>query len=538
MAGVPDQSDVRRRQYTAGAGQTEFTYPFRIFEASDLEVFSKEPGEGVVQLVLNTDYTVTNVNTEGGGDVVLNVGAVLDTIITINSNVPASQDVNFSTGGKFSPQSVNFVHDKEAILIQQLKNTIDERMLTYPVTSVLSPTGGDTVLPVLPPNTGNGIPIWTKNNAGNLVAGVCEEDPDCSTLRSELASQTQVAPGSDNIGTWDTNDPGGPTGKTLTELLFDIAPPAPDDRDIVKNAVDTSKRIKFDAQEISPATTRTIIMPDKDIDLGHIGPESGPLGSGVQDGCLIENDPINTNNRLIFHPGHSISMSGSQIIELSAQRVKNVTTPWALGNAGGLFPGATIGIDDTAHCFHIWGPNVPVDCGYDDNPTADNLPPGYTEVTRVGSLPLDGSGNFYQFIQNPLYPDYFSLKDNLFVYDGSSSTTASLIDVKVPKSLTMMARLNIAVSNQTFSPGGEQLAVLVTDPQQDDVPANRLTNWTVVIPGVGGAGAANPVIRSNVIVDIITNDSGEVRIRGSFSTGTASTIRILLEGWTDLRGKG
>lgn len=528
MAGVPDQSDVRRRQYTAGDGQTEFTYPFRIFEADDLEVFSQEPGEDTVKLILDTDYTVTNVNAEGGGDVVLNVGAVLNTIITINSNVPASQDVNFSTGGKFSPQTVNFVHDKEAILIQQLKNTIDQRMLTYPVASILSPTGGDTVLPVLPPNTGNGIPIWTKNSAGNLVAGLCEEDPDCSTLRSELASQSQVSPGTDNVGAWDPNDPGGPTGKTLTELLFDVAPPAPDSRDFVKNATDTTKRIKFDAQEISPATTRTIIMPDRDIDLGDIS----LFGAGVQSGCLVENDSINPNNRIIFHPGRSISASGSKLIRLENQFLKNKDAPWTPGNGGGVFPGATMGVNNvSAHCFHIWGPNVPVDCGFDDNAIALHLPPGYTEYTRVASIRIEG-GSLYQFIQDPNYPNYFQMKNPIITYLANTSTSSQIINVGGPHWYKWMCRLNIQLSNQTISPTG-QLATLITDKDQDDVPVNSQTRWTAVIPGIGPNGVNNPVIRSNVITDIMTS-SAEVRIVSNLNV--VDGVRIIFEGWTDNRG--
>lgn len=212
-----------RQQYTAATGQTLFTYLFLIFEKEDLAVFltpvGQVPNPQTDRLTVDTDYTVTGVGNQDGGDVVLIVPAVAGDIITIERAIALTQLVDLTTGGDFKAKTINFVHDKATLLIQQNKSLIEKRMLLYQVTDNLSKTGGDTVLPQLPPNTGAGIPIWTKNNAGNLVAGVCDETTTCSTLRSELASQTEVAPGTDDVGYFDLK---AQTGKLLTVFLNEL----------------------------------------------------------------------------------------------------------------------------------------------------------------------------------------------------------------------------------------------------------------------------------------------------------------------------
>lgn len=210
-----------RVQYTAAGGQTLFTYPFLIFEKEDLQVFltpvGQIPNPQTDKIFVDTDYTVTGVGLQDGGDVVLVVPATAGDIITIERDIAASQLIDLTTGGDFKATTINFVHDKATLLIQQNKMLIEDRMLLYQVTDQL--TAGDLVLPKLPANTGVGIPIWTKNNAGNLVAGVCDETTTCSTLRSELASQTEVAPGTDDVGYFDKKTD---SGKLLTTFLNEI----------------------------------------------------------------------------------------------------------------------------------------------------------------------------------------------------------------------------------------------------------------------------------------------------------------------------
>lgn len=218
-----------RIQYTTLAAQTVFVYPFLIFEDTDLLVYLRGPADPVDPpgelLTLNVDYTVQGVDQENGGTITLTVAAAINSILTIERKVPATQLVDFTVGGKFTGETLNFVMDKLTLLIQQVEMLLEKRGLLYLATEELGI--GQTTLPKLPPNTGVGIPIWSANGAGNLVGGLCDETTTCSTLRTDLLSQTQGAPGTDNVGFYDPDDGGVTLTAELIKLLDRTYPPNP-----------------------------------------------------------------------------------------------------------------------------------------------------------------------------------------------------------------------------------------------------------------------------------------------------------------------
>lgn len=191
-----------RIQYTSSAGQTEFTYPFEIFEDADLQVYltpsGQTPDPTLDILTLNIDYTVSGAGNENGGIVTLTNSASEDDIITINRNILIDRETDFTTGGPFRGQAINDQLDKLTLICQQLETFIVQRMLLYQVTDNL--TDSDRVLPQLQANQ-----YWKKNSAGKLAAVTDEECSDCSTLRSELASETQIAPGAELVGFYDSH---------------------------------------------------------------------------------------------------------------------------------------------------------------------------------------------------------------------------------------------------------------------------------------------------------------------------------------------
>lgn len=213
MTTVKVNDNGARVQYTATASETNFTYPFLIFEESDLDVW-RTRNTTVTKLVLNVDYTITGVGAENGGDVVLTTGATAGDIITIERQVPYTQLVDYSVGGDFASETVNFVNDKQTLLTQQVQMLIEDRGLTYTTTDQL--TVKDNLLPQLPANTGTGIPIWTKNSGGDLTAALLVEDPDSSTLRSELASQVNGSDGAGIVGYFNIDTA---TGETVRDTL-------------------------------------------------------------------------------------------------------------------------------------------------------------------------------------------------------------------------------------------------------------------------------------------------------------------------------
>ena len=183
-------------QYVASASQTIFVYNYKIFVNTDLDVYltpvGAEPDPVNDLLTVGTDYTVTGVGTEGGGTIVLTTPATAGDIITIESDVSNDQTVNFIVGGVFAPETVTNVMDKFTILLQQLSGILMGRGLLYPPNEDLDDTSvrKDNVLPVLPVKTTGNIPIWSKDDSGNLIATEIDEDADASTLRADLANDS------------------------------------------------------------------------------------------------------------------------------------------------------------------------------------------------------------------------------------------------------------------------------------------------------------------------------------------------------------
>lgn len=207
------ENNGRRIEYIADGINDTYVYPFEIFESTDLTVY--------LDSVLTLAYTVTGVGDTNGGTIVFTDIPVIDTQIIINSNIPPDQTVDFEVGGRFQPSTVNFVNDKLTALIQQTISMITNRGLLYAESDYLdnSVDQGDNVLPVLPLPTTGFIPIWTKNSDGNLSAVLLEEDPDSSTLRSELANDGNGTDGARIVGYYNTTSP---TDDTVDAALSDL----------------------------------------------------------------------------------------------------------------------------------------------------------------------------------------------------------------------------------------------------------------------------------------------------------------------------
>ena len=110
----------RRLQYTATASQTIFVYDFPIASSSDLEVLQTVNATGVTNtLILTTDYTVSGVGNDAGGNVTLVTGAALNDIITITGKTPLSRTTDFNNAGDFLASEVNSQLDKITRILQE-----------------------------------------------------------------------------------------------------------------------------------------------------------------------------------------------------------------------------------------------------------------------------------------------------------------------------------------------------------------------------------------------------------------------------------
>lgn len=120
-----------RNEYTATAGQTVFTYTFKIFESSDLNVYQTPAGavsNDITDLI--TGYTVTGVGDEDGGTITLTTPANSGDLITIVSDIPESRTTDYQNNGDFRPDVVNDDFDRVVSLVKQI-NDNESRTLSF-----------------------------------------------------------------------------------------------------------------------------------------------------------------------------------------------------------------------------------------------------------------------------------------------------------------------------------------------------------------------------------------------------------------------
>jgi hypothetical protein len=177
-----------------GAGtNATFSFPFKVFSASDIEVVQVVVSTGALTtLTLTTEYTVAlngNQNTNPGGSITLVAGNLATgTNLVITSNVLNLQPTDLTNQGGFYPEVINDSLDRATIQIQQLNDTA-QNAVHAPVTDgalamTLPSAGirankflafGATGLPVAsdgtttPAITSGGDITLTANDAGSNV---------------------------------------------------------------------------------------------------------------------------------------------------------------------------------------------------------------------------------------------------------------------------------------------------------------------------------------------------------------------------------
>ena len=108
-----------RDQYTATSGQTVFPYTFEIFDKDDVVVLKNGAA-----LVEGTNYTVSNVGNDNGGNITLTTGASTGEIITIYRDMPLERTTDYQTSGDFLAAEVNNDFDRLWLASQQLDNDV------------------------------------------------------------------------------------------------------------------------------------------------------------------------------------------------------------------------------------------------------------------------------------------------------------------------------------------------------------------------------------------------------------------------------
>lgn len=113
---------VDHNDYTGNGVTTSFPYTFRIFKKTDLAVSVVDLDENITELVLDTDYTVTNAGGYNGGNVVLTTPLANGWQISIARELEPTQETDLRNQGKFFAEVHEDAFDKLTMLIQQVSS--------------------------------------------------------------------------------------------------------------------------------------------------------------------------------------------------------------------------------------------------------------------------------------------------------------------------------------------------------------------------------------------------------------------------------
>ena len=130
-------SSVSRWEYIGNGSQTQFQYTTKIFAKTDLKVYVSNTLQTV-----DVDYTVTNVGSPGGGNVVFVSPPLNGKSVVIFIDLELTQLTNFVDGDKLPAEALEACQDRAVMMIQRLADKLNKaiRLPDYSLSSGELPT--------------------------------------------------------------------------------------------------------------------------------------------------------------------------------------------------------------------------------------------------------------------------------------------------------------------------------------------------------------------------------------------------------------
>ncbi|KKN32018.1 hypothetical protein LCGC14_0818200, partial [marine sediment metagenome] len=163
-----------RWEYTGDGSTTGFTYSNKIFDETNLEVYSDN-----VLLTLTTDYTISGVGEQTGGTVTYVTAPANDVSVVILRILPNTQSTVYPSGGSFPSKTVEDDFDRRSIIDQQQEEKFSRTMLP--------PAGEgqvDMTLPVKATRASN--PMGFDSNGSPVALGTPAGTTTVSTYGADL----------------------------------------------------------------------------------------------------------------------------------------------------------------------------------------------------------------------------------------------------------------------------------------------------------------------------------------------------------------
>jgi hypothetical protein len=165
--------NTSRNQYTATSGQTVFAYTFEIVDKGDIVVL-----QNGTTLSEGTNYTVSGVGAQNGGNITLTVGATTGDVMTIYRDMAYSRTQNYADSGDFLASEVNTDFDNLWLAGEQTNRSFSQ--------SIRKPiTDDDSVSMELPVASARANTFLAFSSTGAVTTSPVSDGVNPSTIRQE-----------------------------------------------------------------------------------------------------------------------------------------------------------------------------------------------------------------------------------------------------------------------------------------------------------------------------------------------------------------
>jgi hypothetical protein len=437
-------SAVTRNDYIATGGQTIFPYTFETFASSDLIVLQN----GAV-LSEGSQYTVSGVGLDAGGDITLLSGATASDAISVYLDMDLTRTTDYQNSGDFLASEVNDDFDRAWLATKQQQNSIDRSLRLPDADSTL-----DMALPVLASRKGTvlafdettGLPVVGPDIADvssiasitadiarladiedgtlatNAIQTTAAISTNVTTVAGISANVTTVAGNTTNINTVAGNDANITTVAGVSAGVSTLAPISADITATASNAADIS-------------TVATNIVDVTNFADVYQGPSaSDPTvrndASALQTGDLYFNT---TTNELRAYSGSAWSSTTSGSVSVTRFSGTGAQTAYTLPTAPSSENNTQVYIDGVYQqkdTYSVSGVTLtfseapPLDTDNIEVTTIESLALGATSSDLVSHI-ASGTGAVATTVQDKLR-ETVSVKDFGATGDGVTDDTVAI----------------------------------------------------------------------------------------------------------------
>jgi len=319
-----------RIQYTADGVQTQFSFPFPIFENADLDIYLGTDMQSV-------GFTISGAGVSAGGNVTFAVAPVSGVVVTLARRLKVQRTSDFQESGEFRSKVINDELDYLTAAVQQVADDQSR-------SPQMSITESQTVDTTMPTPTANMSIVWNAAANGFANGPLVDEISNAQTYAINASSSAGAAAGSAaNAATSESNAASSAAAAQTAAASNMYASNQSKSADFSVLASDDGTQFLID----TTAGNVTVTLP---------------LGSTATDGFRIALGKTSAdNNAVIVNSSAPDTVNGGTAWQFSAPHGQSVitldTTPapdtWFAAGVGVTAPVGVADLHDNAKPYDI-----------------------------------------------------------------------------------------------------------------------------------------------------------------------------------------